>query len=190
MTSHTELDEARNEALRKVGRNVVNFQKIEAMLKHLLAHGNVQGCARDLERLQAQRVASLAKQPMGKLADAFVKSTYSRSASSDPDPEDITEAWFSFSFEIESDEDFAKEKKKALKVIVEERNILVHQMLAHFNPSSLDSCKQLCAELDNQNAKIVPEYKFFQSMVGALKDAQKELTGYLASEDWEKITKD
>ena len=188
MTSHTDLDEARNEVLRKVGRNVVNFQKIEAMLKHLLVHGNVKGCASDLQRLQAQSAASLAKQPMGKLADAFVKSTYSRRASSDVGPEDLTEAWFSSSLQVESDRDFAKEKKRALKVVVEERNKLIHQMLAQFNASSLDSCKKLSAELDEQNARIIPEYKFFQSLVGALTDAQKELIRYLASEDWGKKT--
>ena len=38
MTSHTHLDEAPNEALQQIGRNVVNFQKIEAMLKYL---GNI-----------------------------------------------------------------------------------------------------------------------------------------------------
>ena len=186
MTSHTDLDNARNETLRKVGRNVVNFQKIEGMLRHLLAHGNVKGCASELKRLKAQRVASLAKQSMGRLADAFTKSTYSRRADPDAGPEGLSEAWVFFSFEVESDEEYAKEKKRALKVVVEERNKLIHQMLAHFNPSSLESCKKLSAELDDQNAKIIPEYKFIQSMVGALNDDHKELLRYFDSEGWGK----
>ena len=39
----TGLDEARDEAFRKIGRNVVNFQKMEAMLKYLIAHGSLKG---------------------------------------------------------------------------------------------------------------------------------------------------
>ena len=190
MTSHTDLDEARNEALRKIGRNVVNFQKIEAMLKHLLAQGNINGCASELKKLQAHSVASLAKQPMGKLADAFGNSAYSRKATSDDAPEDLAEAFFSFSFKIESDKDFAKERKKTLKVLVEERNKLIHQMLAHFNPNSLESCNNICAELDDQNAKVVPEFKYFKSVVDTLNVAQKELIDFLDSGDWGKITED
>jgi len=107
MNNHTDLAEARNEALRIIGRNVVNFQKIEAMLKYLLAQGNIKGCAGELERLQAQNVASLAKQPMGKLADAFGKAVYSGKASLGDAPEDLEEAWFSCSFKLESDNNFS-----------------------------------------------------------------------------------
>ena len=73
-TDQTGLDKARSETLRKIGRNVVIFQKMEAMLKHLVAYGNMEGYMSDLQQVRMQRASSVARQSMGKLADAFVKS--------------------------------------------------------------------------------------------------------------------
>jgi len=95
MKHDTEHDQVLNETLRKIGRNVVNFQKMEAMLKHLLAHSNVQGCVSNLTEVLGTRVASYAKQPMGKLANAFVKSTCFSSVKTVEGPEDLAEPWVS-----------------------------------------------------------------------------------------------
>ncbi len=183
MMNKPDLNDALNEALRKIGRNVVNFQKMEAMLKHLIACGNIQGYASDLTRVIGDRLNFFAKRPMGQLTDEFV-STFSKSARPAEGPEDLAEAWLSCSFEIESGEDFAKERKTALKAIVEERNKLIHQMLAHFDTGSLESCVTLSAELDEQHTKLIPEFALLESMVRALNEAQHELVGFFQSEDW------
>ena len=38
MSSESDLADLRDQVLRKIGRNVVNFQKMEGMLKFLAAH--------------------------------------------------------------------------------------------------------------------------------------------------------
>ena len=49
MTSHIELPDLRNEVLRKIGRNVVNFQKMEGMLKLLNSLNCVSGSLSDIQ---------------------------------------------------------------------------------------------------------------------------------------------
>jgi hypothetical protein len=57
----------RDEVLRRIGRNVVNFQMVEAMLKHLNAAASVHGPASELaERMEAQRTA-VHRKTMGEL---------------------------------------------------------------------------------------------------------------------------
>ena len=178
----TGIDKARSETLRKIGRNVVIFQKMEAMLKHLVAYGNMEGYMSDLEQVRTQRSSSVARQPMGKLADAFVKSAYPRSARSEvTGPDDLAGPWVSFCFEVESAKEFRKERQKALKAVVQERNKLIHQMLAHFDPGSLESCIQTASELDRQKATVMPEYRLLGSMMNALRSAHEELIRWLDS---------
>jgi hypothetical protein len=161
---------------------------MEAMLKHLLAHSNVQGCASELAQVLNTRVASYAKQPMGRLADVFVKSTCSSSVKTVEGPEDLAEPWVSFSFQLESGGDVAKERKRALKHIVEERNRLIHQKLVQFDHSSIESCVKLSKELDIQNANLMPEYRLLQSLVNCLKDAQQELVTFIQSDERGKVS--
>lgn len=180
--AETDLDPARSEALRKIGRNVVNFQKMEAMLKELLLFGKVEGYGSELKQIVEQRASQLAKQTMAKLADALVKSALPKGESPDPrGPDDLAEPWFSFSCEILSSEEFIKERRRELKTVVEQRNKLIHQMLADFNPNSMESCLKLSSELDQQHDTIMPEYEFLKSMVEALRSAQCEMIRQLAS---------
>ena len=49
MTNLTENHKLKEEALRKIGRNVVNFQKLEAMLKQLIVDSNLKGPVREIK---------------------------------------------------------------------------------------------------------------------------------------------
>ena len=50
--SQDELTILTNEVFRRVGRNLYNFQKVEHMLKFLVANGNINGPAKELKELQ------------------------------------------------------------------------------------------------------------------------------------------
>lgn len=181
-TDQVGLEQARSETLRKIGRNVFVFQKMEAMLKHMVAYANMEGYISELGRIRTQKSSSVSRHSMGRLADAFVKSTYARTASLETtNPDDLTGPWVSFSLEVESDGEFRKERQKTLKMVVEERNKLIHQMLAHFDPDSLESCIQTASELDRQNAAVMPEYRLLVSLVNALRGAHEDLLCWLDS---------
>jgi len=44
-----ELEKAKNEVLRKIGRNMLLFQKLEQMLKYLITNGKVAGYASEIK---------------------------------------------------------------------------------------------------------------------------------------------
>lgn len=177
------LDAARDEVLRKIGRNVVNFQKMEAMLKALNAQQSISGSLRELQTLATRTKKAVAKRPMGFLAEAFVKHAFSVApeASGGAVKE---EAEVSFSFRIESNEAIAKERRKALRAVVAERNKLVHQWLAELDPGSRDSCLRLSAELDAQHARVMPQFEALRGVFSAFKKLRAEMARYFASEEF------
>src|SRR5690349_10877237 len=112
MTVDIALSDARDLTLRKIGRNMVNFQKMEAMLKFLNAQQAMSGSLKDIPELLAKAKRSMAKQPMGQLVEAFVRSAYSN-AESTADPQANKEISVSFSFRMELAPELAVERTKA-----------------------------------------------------------------------------
>lgn len=173
--------ELRDEVLRKIGRNIVNFQKMEAMLRLLNTQRAISGSISDLSRIAAKAKKTTSKQPMGRLADAFIRSVYS----SEPalaGHESVKEISVTFSLKIEADPALIAERRRALRSVVKERNKLVHQWLASFDSNSLESCKALAADLDEQHARIWPEFETLRTIVMAVRECQREAAQYLASD--------
>ena len=184
MSSPSELDDVRDEVLRKLGRNVVNFQKMEGMLKLLNSQSHVSGTLSDIQRLQAKASKALAREPMGRLAEAFIKTIYSDDSPNVEPEADSRNASISFSFRIDAAPDVARERKRALSAVVAERNKLIHRWLAHFDPNSVASCVELGSKLDEQHAKTWPEFEILRSMVLALREHREELRRYVASDEF------
>ena len=184
MTSHIELPDLRNEVLRKIGRNVVNFQKMEGMLKLLNSLNSVSGSLSDIQEILAKNSSSVERQPMGRLADVFIREVYSSDSKNIGMQKDIRDVSISFSIRIDAAPELVKERKRALSFVVAERNKLIHQTLAKFNPNSIDSCVELSTILDDQHAKIWPEFEILRSMVCALKEHHDELRRYVASDEF------
>ena len=181
MADTVALDDLRDEVLRKIGRNIVNFQKMEAMLKLLNTQQAISGSMSDLSRIAAKAKKTTAQQPMGRLADAFIRSVYS-SEPAVAGHESVKEISVTFSLRIEADPALIAERRRALRSVVKERNKLVHQWLASFDPNSLESCKTLAADLDEQHARIWPEFETLRTIVMAVRECQREAGRYLASD--------
>jgi hypothetical protein len=184
MSSPSKLEDARDEVLRKLGRNVVNFQKMEGMLKLLNSQNHLSGALSDIQRLQAKASKTVAREPMGRLADAFIKSIYSADLPNIEPQGDSRNASISFSFRMDAAPEVARERKRALSAVVSERNKLIHRWLVHFDPNSVASCVELGSKLDEQHAKIWPEFEILRSMVLALREHREELRRYVASDEF------
>ena len=78
MSTTSDQAEFADEALRKIGRNVVNFQKMEGMLKVLVAGAGFSGPI-EIKSIVEKKRKSTDKKPMGQLSDEFIKSIYSAS---------------------------------------------------------------------------------------------------------------
>lgn len=183
MTTGIALADACDQALRKIGRNMVNFQKMEAMLKFLATQHAMSGSLEDLAKVIARAKKSIARQPMGRLAEAFIQSAYSNRQTT-AEPQETQKISVSFSFRVELTPELVRERKKALRSVVAERNKLVHKWLAFFDPNSAESCRSLGVDLDEQHTRIWPEFETLKAIVQAVCEHQREAAQYFASEEF------
>jgi hypothetical protein len=78
MESEAELDIAKNEVLRKIGRNMLYFLQMEHMLKFLVTNGKVAGYVSELSTNQEQRAAAINRQTMGPLIGQLLENAQER----------------------------------------------------------------------------------------------------------------
>ena len=182
MAEATELDDVRNEVLRKIGRNVLNLQKMEGMLKLLNTHASIAGNIEDIESIKQQQSESVSRHTMGRLVQAFVQTVYSNQAAAKMESDNGGKPSMSFSFTIEGEASLAAERERALLSIVEERNRLIHTDLLKFHPNSLDSCKEISERLDAQHEKILPEFEALQSILSSFQEGRLRIAEYIQSD--------
>ena len=170
MTQPTELVALRDEALRKVGRNVVNFQKIETCLKYLIAVSDVQSTKDGLTAEHKRRAATIQKLPLGHVAEAFYQSVYGAEPESEPfAPGDRSPISISTSFRVEADAATVKKQKRTLSALVTERNKLIHRDLSGFDHNSILSCRSLSAMLDEQNIRLLTQLEELATLIAEFK---------------------
>lgn len=84
MNEPMDIEAVRTEALRKLGRNVVNFAKIEGALKYLLLMSQVEGNPKTISDQLRKKQTRLRKQTLGRLIEEFNKNIVSDPNQSDP----------------------------------------------------------------------------------------------------------
>lgn len=178
-----ELEKAKNEVLRKIGRNLVLFQQVEHMLKYLIANGQFSGNIGEIKANKEQRAESVRKQTMGMLAGQYLDEIHLGSEENSENQKELKEAYMSFSFKVEYDSAYYETRKQALASIIDDRNDLIHHLLPKFNPSSINSCLEIDQYLDRQREKLLPELDVLKNIVENLQEGNKTLAAFLASEE-------
>jgi len=144
--SEVSVKPADDDVLRKIGRNVVNFQKLEHALRKLIPLANASGSLTDLPSSSRRQAKSLRKKALGEVVERFNGAFYGDSATPEsnvaPD-----EARLSFSIKLE-DGAGSEAQRRELAALVVERNRLVHHDLFEFDFSSESDCPKLAARLD------------------------------------------
>jgi hypothetical protein len=183
MESELDLIKMQDKVFEKIGRNLLNFQKIEQLLKLLIANGRVSGHMSELNEIRERQVEAVHKQTMGNLVGKFVDNTLLSHEEFSQIPFEPKEPYFSFSFNVKVDADFYEGKKQALKSLVDDRNDLIHHLLPRFNPESIESCLETEHYLDQQREKLIPEYDFLKSLLIGLKEGIDQHADFLNSEE-------
>lgn len=168
-----ELETARAEALRKLGRNIVNFSKIEGGFKLLLSIGQVSGTTSTLSSQVLTNQRRLRKQSLGKLVAKFNKDMMGRSKQAVP-PENLSEPWVSLSFTVNLPGGSNK-WKQSLKSLVAERNQLIHHKLSHLDISSIEDYHELTGYLDEQNPRLLAQLDELRWMLESLNEKVNEV---------------
>jgi hypothetical protein len=183
----TELEKYRNVVHQKIGRNVVLFQEIELLLKHLAATGHVSGYASEIQTIIKQQVASIHKQTMGQVVGRFVENTYSEAEDVTNESEELKEAWLSFGFKIRG-EDIYERRKKALTSIVAERNELIHHFLPKWDWNSIDNFREAEEYLDRQYDTILSEFENLRDSAKYLQEIEKKFAAFMLSDEYKNHT--
>ncbi len=172
-----EPSEARKEVQRAVGRNLLNFQRVELLLKHLLGGSAVRDNASDLMAAHEQRKTRVSEQTLGMLIrQLFEEFLFSRSApppdSLQPDQRrELRDREIAFAATITLCDEHHAEWKARLEKIVNERNWLVHHFVEHFLPDQLNSdegCQKALARLEEQRELVFRELEALKMLIAHL----------------------
>jgi hypothetical protein len=174
--------EARNEAFRRLGRNLYLFQLIEHQLKHLVVHTAMDGHIWELPQKLTTKAKRARKASMGTLADQFTTAVFSGDENDREEPTDPSKPWFSFSFRIEAEEQFVQQRKKEMRRLVRERNKLIHTSAAAIRPDDTDKWIELGVFLDEQRTELVAEHEKLRLLIRNLAEMAKHSAQVIESE--------
>ena len=107
-----QVETARNECMRRIGRNMVMFQRMEQLLKYLLTNSYLEGYEKELESKKAQRASTISTMTMGQLSNEYFNSIFDTSENELPPHEDPSQAYLSFKYSVQrSEEEIDAEKQ-------------------------------------------------------------------------------
>jgi hypothetical protein len=183
LISQKNLIKVQDEVFRKIGRNLLIFQKIELMLKYLIDNGKVSGYLRELNENQELRATAAVNRTMGNLGGQCMETAFQEHEESLREPLEVKEPYISFSFTVRADSDFYESKRQSLKSLVDDRNNFIHHLLPRFNPDSMESCLEIERHLDQQREKLIPEHNYLKSLIESFEEAKKAYIKYFESEE-------
>jgi hypothetical protein len=192
--NNADAEQQGDEIRRKVGRNVLLFQRIELILKYLEEKGNFSISSNNLQsqeispQSQARKLQEFSsKQPLG-LGGRIKKLTKGGPLSEPnnfPAEMEVAEGGFSFAFDFSygTSEDQERLKEK-LSSIVDERNRLIHELLLSFDVNTEIDRNALEVYLDRQYEKTLPVFEECKQIADILHKIIKNIS----SEQFTKIT--
>jgi hypothetical protein len=147
--------ELREEIHRRVGRNLLQLQKIERAWKHLLLTCVVEGAVADGAAGAARWSSTVLRMNLGDVAKALLNEVLTAEPKERPIKGDKTKGTVRtrLTFEAPPEETQAAEAMRARwKELVDARNQLVHHFIERWQRASPEELKGALAELDDQHA--------------------------------------
>lgn len=171
-----------DDALRRVGRNLVNFQKLEQALKALVRLSNSSSSHSHPQPTFARDTKRLKRAGLAEVASLFNRALYEEAPPAET-PASATEVRISNTFRLEFTSD-EEARRKELVALARERNRLVHTDLFAIDFSSDSACRELSYRLDAQNQRIVGYLEFLQSVRDTHTKALEALVAFVGSEEF------
>ena len=187
MESQIELEDAKNEILRKIGRNMLLFQEMEKYLKFLIVNGKIEGYTDELKSKQEQRTETINKKTMGQLVGDYIDGTFSEFENIPQAPRELKGVYITFGLNVETDAVYYENKKKIMAEIVADRNELIHNLLPNYDQTSIEGCRKIEEHLDQQRGKLLPELNEVKTLIETLVEERKILCDFLTSDEGKKL---
>jgi hypothetical protein len=174
-----------DEVLRRVGRNVLNFQYIEHLLKRLTAVSVPTGPASTMTARVEKHATTVNASTMGILAGKL-KDTVLTPPLEKPAPDDIDEPWIGMHFSMEVDAEFVDLHDREMQALVNARNDLIHHFLPRWHSAVQSGTERALEYLDGQNAEAMRMMARLREWVDSMEEARKQHAEFLASPEGEK----
>ena len=156
-----------DELLRRVGRNLVVFQQIEYLLKHLTTHSAVAGPIHRIPEIIQARAAVAGRKTMGTLAGDLLENVLGAPPDAQP-PAEIDQPWACLGSSIDSNAEWVDNLDRELRALVYARNELIHHFLPRWESAidgdADDSLAYLDAQWDEAKRMLERLYLWTRSM--------------------------
>ena len=176
---------ARDELFRRIGRNVVNFQYLEATVRSMIPALHNRGTLKELQANQDEVSRKHKKAALGELANAYHESVYGKNLEDEAATDDtLSEPTFAFSVSLDVTHETAAQRKRALMRLVAERNRLIHKDLLSVDLKSHEECEELSARLDEQYTRLRRHLDYLNSLRTGFQEMAAELGRLLESDEF------
>lgn len=183
-----EIEAARKDVFELIGRNVLRFQKIELVLKHLVSRSDISfnlGNPPPVPRFKDVETKSLGLVAGDYFKNVFLPFDTANEATPKQDPGvngKVPQARGRFRMQLPAEAH--SELEKRFLALVEERNHLIHSFLLKFNLETLDGCSEAATFLEAQAKKIAVELQSLKEAHEAFTEMLEALKTEMASDEF------
>lgn len=174
-----------DEVLRKIGRNVLLFQKIEGLLKYMVANSRMDGTTEDFPQRQQKRAEKITKQTMGGLVEDLTDNFLSDAGEPPKEPENLSQPWMAITIRLGDigGGDLFESYREDMEQMVAARNDLIHHFLPRWQPDSIEGLMAAISYLDEQRDKVLPMIDQFESFAKVLEAGRQNVAAFLNSRE-------
>jgi hypothetical protein len=167
------------DALYAIGRNVVNFQRLEHTLKQLALFAPICATPSGLQSEVEKQRARAERLTLGGAVRKWIESEFHTTEPKQvPQPDQQIIMYFGFALPGLGPEYF-DQLSGELESLAQERNRLIHMDLARLNFEEEAECNALSTQLNAQNDRIIRATRFLETILARM----KELARLIASDE-------
>lgn len=190
MSFSPEVEAARAQVFQLIGRNVLRFQRIELVLKSMVADSQISITAGESRTAHERHVQATHKKSMGLVAGDFFKDVVIDQPPAADTPVSREEAkamangkiHIGLSLKIHLSPDEHVQWKTRLQKLIEERNDLVHLSLLRLNLETLEGCQHALASLEEQATRVLAEIERLNPLLISVSESKQTLLGLLSDD--------
>lgn len=182
----TDLKTLQDEVLRRIGRNLLLFQQIEALFKHLLTAHKAEGTPENIHQRQQKEIKTISRSMMGSLVDKYGRE-FLQDAGADLADEDRPAGWLSFKFQLVAERDVIVKLQRDMDLMTDARNDLVHGFLPRWQPDSKERLEDALSYLDQQRESAIPMFEHLRESARHLDEGRRLMLEFISSGEHERL---
>jgi hypothetical protein len=157
------------DALYAIGRNVVNFQRLEHILKQLALFAPICATPSEIQSEVEKQRAKARRLTLGRAVRKWIESEFHTS-----EPKQVPrldqQIIISFGFDLPTTPEYFDQLSGELESLAQERNCLIHHDLAQLNFEDEAECNALSIQLNAQNDRIIRAIKFLGTILAQMQE--------------------